>query len=192
MINHKIHLVARPVDGDGTENPLNSGAGLIDPLRAVHPGLVYDMGVSDYFPYLCNEGYNSTTISLISGKGSPKVSCSDYLPAPGSDGINNYPSMHLFCEVEQRTVSAVFYRTVTYVGCEDPVFRAKVIAPKEMSVKVTPTRLWFKRQHQMKSFKVEANATFTENKANYLVAYVVWSNAKYLVRSPIVIYRPQV
>ena len=43
------------------------GAGQINPVKAVNPGLVYDANKDDYIQFLCNEGYTAEEIKLISG-----------------------------------------------------------------------------------------------------------------------------
>lgn len=39
-------------------DPFNIGAGYADPLKAMDPGLVYEMKTTYYILFLCNIGYN--------------------------------------------------------------------------------------------------------------------------------------
>ncbi|XP_016651054.1 PREDICTED: subtilisin-like protease SBT4.3 [Prunus mume] len=44
------------------------GSGHINPLKAVKPGLVFDASEADYVHFLCKQGYNTTTLKLITGQ----------------------------------------------------------------------------------------------------------------------------
>lgn len=46
------------------------GSGHIDPAKAVYPGLVYDVGKQDYVSFLCGQGYNGTTLKIVTGDAS--------------------------------------------------------------------------------------------------------------------------
>ncbi|GLJ43869.1 hypothetical protein SUGI_0914430 [Cryptomeria japonica] len=41
--------------------------GQINPMKAIDPGLVYDIGVDGYVNFLFKEGYNDTTLQLVTG-----------------------------------------------------------------------------------------------------------------------------
>ncbi|CAK9169295.1 unnamed protein product [Ilex paraguariensis] len=170
----------KPVDAE-----LASGSGQINPTRALHPGLVYDMNTGSYVRFLCKEGYNSTTISLLTG-GKKKYNCST-LPARGFDGIN-YPSMHIQLTKPNSSISAVFHRTVTNVGYGKSVYKAKVMAPKGLSVRVIPRTLTFERSYQKRSYHLMVKGKFIKN-TEILSASLLWSDSKHKVRSPILVYR---
>ncbi|GAB4833440.1 hypothetical protein Ancab_031683 [Ancistrocladus abbreviatus] len=91
---------------NGQELPLNSRSGLLDTTRAVHLGLVFDMSLPSCIHYLCKEGFNSTTIALLTG-GKPHFKCSDYPLIEGSDGLN-YLSMHLQLHVDDKSFKGVY------------------------------------------------------------------------------------
>ncbi|RVW49268.1 Cucumisin [Vitis vinifera] len=40
------------------------GAGQIDPIKAAHPGLIYDAGEADYVKFLCGQGYNTKQLLM--------------------------------------------------------------------------------------------------------------------------------
>ncbi|KAJ9706398.1 hypothetical protein PVL29_001753 [Vitis rotundifolia] len=46
-------------------DPFDYGGGIVNPNKAAEPGLVYDMGTSDYIHYLCSVGYNNSAISQL-------------------------------------------------------------------------------------------------------------------------------
>ncbi|KAF5940586.1 hypothetical protein HYC85_021753 [Camellia sinensis] len=159
---------------------LGSGSGQINPTRAIHPGLVYDIQMSSYLSFLCREGYNSSTIRLLTG-GKKLYNCSSFKPAQGTDGLN-YPSMHTQVASGNSSISAVFYRIVTNVGYGNSVYVARVKSPKGLDVT-------FKRLHQKKSFKVVLKGKFMNDRAWILSAVLEWSDSKHTVRSPILVCR---
>ncbi|KAF3775744.1 Subtilisin-like protease [Nymphaea thermarum] len=85
-------------------DPFDFGGGHVNPNRAANPGLVYDMGVSDYVQFLCSLGYSSSAISRSSIKA---PSCGS-----GSSVFNlNLPSITVSNLKKTTTVA----RTVTNV-----------------------------------------------------------------------------
>ena len=50
------------------------GAGQIDPIKAMKPGLVYDADETDYIQFLCGQGYSTKALQIITGDNS---SCSE-------------------------------------------------------------------------------------------------------------------
>ncbi|KAG6771778.1 hypothetical protein POTOM_023170 [Populus tomentosa] len=187
LINLNILKVATPIKIKDVNAELGSGSGQINPLKAVHPGLVYDIPMSSYIRFLCKEGYNSTTISLLLG-GKKKYRCSNFQPAQGTDGLN-YPSMHAQLKSVESKISAVFYRTLTNVGYgNNSVYKATVTSPKDLSIKIVPNSLKFNRPHQKQSFKVFVEGGSMQNGTRILSALLEWSDSKHFVRSPIIIY----
>ncbi|XP_057252111.1 subtilisin-like protease SBT4.15 [Beta vulgaris subsp. vulgaris] len=188
-IKSALMTTAKPVNGNGTENPLDSGSGLINPVAAVHPGLIYDLSGNDYIRYLCREGYNGTTLSLIQGL-HKKVhyNCSKVKPGQGADGLN-YPSLHVQLPTSDTKISKVFHRSVTHVGYGPAVYKATVTSPRGLAIKVIPDVLTFTKPHQKQSFKVLVQGTITDDTPYTLSAFLEWNDSKYRVRSPVVIYR---
>ncbi|EEF28836.1 subtilisin-like protease SBT4.15 [Ricinus communis] len=187
MIKSALMTTATPMKIKDISMELGSGSGQINPRRAIHPGLVYDISMSNYLSFLCKEGYNSTTIgSLIGGK--KKYNCSDFKPARGSDGLN-YPSMHLQLKTPESKISAVYYRTVTHVGYGKSVYKAIVKAPENFLVKVIPDTLRFTTKHQKLNFKVLVKGDQMANGKEIQTAWLEWNDSKHSVKSPIAIYR---
>ncbi|KAL6550057.1 hypothetical protein OROMI_020545 [Orobanche minor] len=67
-----------------------TGAGHVDPWKANSPGLVYDMEMTNYIPYLCGLGYTEEQVRKVARR---SVSCTSKIP----QGQLNYPtfSLHL-------------------------------------------------------------------------------------------------
>lgn len=179
-----FYVSAKPFKAKEPGAQLAYGSGELNPTGAVHPGLVYDLNLESYISLLCKEGYNNSDIAKLMGK---KVSCSSYKPAEGTDGIN-YPSMHIQVN-NTAEISAVFYRTVTFVGQGKALFKAIIHTPKTLSITVSPNTLAFTKPYQQKSFTVTLNGTFVRKNSWYLSASLIWSDLRHSVRSPILVYR---
>ncbi|KAA8518600.1 hypothetical protein F0562_016074 [Nyssa sinensis] len=186
-IKSALMTTATPMKINQMDAELGSGSGQINPTKALHPGLVYDIPMISYIRFLCKEGYNSTTIRLLTGE-KKLYNCSSFPPALGADGLN-YPSMHIQLQNINSSISAVFYRTVTNVGYGKSVYKAEVNSPKGLSVTVVPNTLSFGRSYQQRSFKVVLKGNFNQDTSWILSASLVWSDSKHIVKSPIVVYR---
>ncbi|KAE9601384.1 hypothetical protein Lal_00023774 [Lupinus albus] len=161
--------------------PFDYGAGLIHPNRAVDPGLVYDLDITDYLNFLCGRGYNSSIIKLFYGK---PYTC----PKSFSIADFNYPSISITNLDHGHSQSVA--RTLTNVGPPGK-YTVHVNAPPEVIVSVKPRFLRFKKKGEKKEFRV----TFTlgplkESKADYFFGTLDWVSHKHHVRSPIVIKKP--
>ncbi|OIV89641.1 hypothetical protein TanjilG_12727, partial [Lupinus angustifolius] len=158
------------------------GSGQLNPTRAISPGLVYDMDEFAYIQFLCHEGYNGSTLSVLVG--SP-INCSSLLPGLGYDAIN-YPSMQLILKSNEDTIG-VFRRTVTNVGTSPTIYNAKIRSPKGVKITVKPSSLIFCRKLQKKSFTIVVKAKSMASK-KIVSGSLIWKSPLYIVRSPIVIY----
>ncbi|KOM57404.1 hypothetical protein LR48_Vigan11g043700, partial [Vigna angularis] len=161
------------------------GAGQVSPTRAVSPGLVYDMDDFAYVQFLCHEGYNGSTLSVLVG--SP-VNCTSLLPGLGHDALN-YPTMQLSVENNSGTTVGVFRRRVTNVGPAPTIFNATIKSPKGVEITVKPASLIFSHTQQKKSFKVVVKAKSMAS-MKIVSGSLIWRSTRYIVRSPIVIYSP--
>lgn len=167
---------------------LLSGAGNIDPVRALDPGLVYDMDGDSYISFLCEQGYNNTIIALITGDKRHK--CSEFPKHPGYDGLN-YPSIHYQLKNNNDTyISAYFRRTVTHVGEGNSEYKVTVKSPKPLSIKVEPDKLQFSKSGQQGSFKVTLKGQFLRKRQWYLSGSIAWTSSKHSVKSPVLVFRP--
>ncbi|XP_003537051.4 subtilisin-like protease SBT4.15 [Glycine max] len=166
---------------------LGSGSGQINPVSALDPGLLYNSSMDSYIAFLCKEGYNSSSIGILIGtKG---LNCSTISPPQGTDGIN-YPSMHTQIIPSNASISAIFYRSVTNVGSGNSTYKAKVRAPKGLSIEVIPDTLNFGGVNQELSFKVVLKGPPMPKETKIFSASLEWNDSKHNVRSPIVVYKP--
>ncbi|XP_019426825.1 PREDICTED: subtilisin-like protease SBT4.15 isoform X1 [Lupinus angustifolius] len=186
-IKSALMTTATPMSIKDNSAELGSGSGQINPLRAIHPGLLYDMNMNSYIAYLCKEGYTNTNIDILIG--SKGFNCSTIAPPPQStDGIN-YPSMHLRILSPDSEISAIFYRSVTNVGQANSTYKAIVTAPKGLSIEVVPDILQFSRVRQELSFKVVLKGPPMPMEVNILSASIEWNDSRHSVRSPILVYK---
>ena len=156
------------------------GAGQIDPVRALDPGLVYDMSKSDYIRFLCNEGYSGTVLRLFT---EGKTNCSSVPNIGGHDALN-YPSMYLELNNTNSSILAIFHRTVTNVGSRNSIYKAIVKAPAVLNVTVVPNQLAFSHLKEKKSFTVVIKGPPLNNVTS-LSASLEWNDTKHRVKNPI-------
>ncbi|XP_010495057.1 PREDICTED: subtilisin-like protease SBT4.15 [Camelina sativa] len=193
-IKSALMTTATPMRIKGDEAELSYGSGQINPRRAIHPGLVYDITEDAYLRFLCKEGYNSTSIGLLirnnkNNTTKTEYRCENFKRGLGSDGLN-YPSMHKQVSSTDTKVSEVFYRSVTNVGYGPSNYVAKVWAPKGLRVEVVPKAMSFERPGEKKNFKVMIDGVWDETMRGIVSASVEWDDSRgHLVRSPILLFR---
>ena len=155
------------------------GAGQIDPIKALNPGLVYDASEKDYVKFLCGEGYKTKKLRTITGDHS---SCTEANNSTVWD--LNLPSFALSTNVST-SISRIFHRTVTNVGSATSTYRAKLIVPSLLTIKVNPKVLSFTSLGQKKSFMVTIEGSIN---VPIVSATLIWDDGTFQVRSPIVVY----
>ncbi|XWS28595.1 hypothetical protein CRYUN_Cryun25bG0083900 [Craigia yunnanensis] len=160
------------------------GAGQLDPVRAVQPGLVYELFKIDYIRFLCNEGYSGTPLRLVIDE---DANCSSIPKFGGQDDLN-YPSMLLLQKDLVSSISTVFHRTVTNVGHANSTYKAIVKAPEYLNITIIPDTLVFNELNETKSFEVEVNGPPLKSNSTVLSASLEWTDSVHRVKSPIVIY----
>ncbi|KAK6936192.1 Subtilisin-like protease, fibronectin type-III domain [Dillenia turbinata] len=164
---------------------LASGTGQIAPVKAVDPGLVYDMSELDYVRFLCKQGYKGTSLRLVTDE---YANCSSIPKFGGHDDLN-YPSIYLSVEDSETPISALFHRRVTSVSPAKSVYKATVKAPKGLQVSVIPDTLVFDNVKEKRAFKVALKGP-PMNGTTVLSATLEWSDSKHSVRSPILVLVP--
>ncbi|TYI34790.1 hypothetical protein ES332_A03G034200v1 [Gossypium tomentosum] len=162
--------------------PFDMGAGHINPLKAMDPGLIYDMKTSDYILFLCNTGYTQEQIERI------------VLPSSGVDtncknmhGPNaniNYPSI----SVPNLRSPITIKRTVRNVGCgkKTTVYFGVAKEPDGVEVVIWPRVLIFSPSKQEKSYYVTLKP-LKKSEGRYDFGEIVWSDGFHHVRSPLVV-----
>ncbi|KAM0013023.1 putative tripeptidyl-peptidase II [Helianthus debilis subsp. tardiflorus] len=157
--------------------PYDLGAGEVS-LNPLHPGLVYETDIHNYLHFLCNIGYNITTIKKISSTIPTNFTCH----TNSSVSNMNYPSIAIS---KFNGTEIIIKRTVTNVGTVDGIYTASVEAPNGLEVNVVPNMLEFTESKKQLSYQVifRADDGFDEDK----FGSIIWSNDEYRVRSPFVV-----
>ncbi|KAK3007322.1 hypothetical protein RJ639_016738 [Escallonia herrerae] len=161
--------------------PYDYGTGEVSPTRSLDPGLIYETGTIDYLQFLCNYGYNLSTIKLLASRLPDGFSCPENA---SSDLISNmnYPSIAIsnLSSKETKRVS----RTVTNVG-DDELYIAIIDAPEGLEVSVIPDQLQFTKNSKRLSYEVSFRlSTLPEED---MFGSITWTSGKYRVHSPFVV-----
>ncbi|KAK4738176.1 hypothetical protein R3W88_001873 [Solanum pinnatisectum] len=160
--------------------PLAMGSGHVNPNRALDPGLVYDATPQDYLNLLCSMNFTEEQFKTIA-RSSANHNCSD----PSAD--LNYPSfIALYSNEGNYTwLEQKFRRTVTNVGQGAATYKAKIKAPKNSKVSVSPQTLVYKNKNEKQSYTL----TIRYIGPNWNYGLITWveENGNHTVRSPIVI-----
>ncbi|KAI3707571.1 hypothetical protein L6452_26197 [Arctium lappa] len=186
-IKSALMTTATPMKITTEAMELASGSGLINPTKAVNPGLIYDINTSAYIAYLCKVGYNSTTLGILNG-GRHQYDCKNFKPTRGVDGLN-YPSMQLQVGQNVTKFSAIFKRIVKNVGDEKAIYEARVVSPLGLRITVTPPTLRFEKLNQKLAFTVALEGEFVKKDAFLLSGSIEWRDSKHSVVSPVSVYR---
>ncbi|RWR87689.1 subtilisin-like protein protease SBT3.8 isoform X2 [Cinnamomum micranthum f. kanehirae] len=146
-------------------NPFHYGNGIVNPNRAANPGLIYDMGDSDYVDYLCYIGYLDST------------DC----PTKKPSMLNlNLPSI----TIPNLKGSVTVTRTVTSVGPVDSTYVASIEHPLGVKVEVKPPKLAFNSTVKKLSFTVTLSSNHKVI-GGYYFGRLSWSDGTHMVTSPI-------
>jgi Fibronectin type-III domain len=162
--------------------PYDIGSGEVVPTSSLQPGLVYDMMTHDLLLFLCNYGYNTSKISLITnntnGFSCPSNSSKDLI------SNLNYPSIAV--SALKPNVIRTVNRVVTNVGAQDEtVYTATVNSPGGLDVKVIPNTLKFSKSNKSLGFQVVF--TMKNSSQGDLYGSITWSDGTHVVRSPFVV-----
>ncbi|KAI3453644.1 hypothetical protein Pfo_010307 [Paulownia fortunei] len=157
------------------------GSGQINPAAARDPGLVFDASEADYINFLCKQGYNTSTLRLVTGDNS---TCANTTPGRAWD--LNYPSFSLYV-ADGETIMGTFTRTVTNVGAANSTYIADLYVPALISVTVEPSVLTFSAVGETKTFTVNITGPAISQQPITSGA-ITWRDGTHLVRTPFVVY----
>ncbi|XP_058200519.1 subtilisin-like protease SBT3.18 isoform X3 [Rhododendron vialii] len=168
--------IAKPAD------PFDIGAGHIDPVRAMDPGLVYDLKTTDYILFLCNIGYTISQIKrIVEISPGTIISCPKSFPLTNSN--LNYPSI----TVSNLQSTMTLKRTVRNVGRKKTaIYFASIVEPNGVEVKVWPRVLIFSCFWEEMSYYVTLKPE-KHSQGRYDFGEIIWSDGFHSVRSPLVV-----
>ncbi|KAM0038649.1 putative tripeptidyl-peptidase II [Helianthus debilis subsp. tardiflorus] len=161
-------------------SPFDIGAGHLNPLKAMDPGLVYDMNADDYILVLCNNGYTKDQIKrIVSLHPGTNVNC----PQEHTTNANlNYPSI----TVSNLQSTMTIKRTVRNVSYKKTsIYFASIVSPHGVEVTVWPRILFFSYFSDESSYYVTLKPQKL-SQGRYDYGEIVWSDGFHTVRSPLV------
>ncbi|XP_004512212.1 subtilisin-like protease SBT1.7 [Cicer arietinum] len=158
-------------------SPFDFGAGHVDPVLALNPGLVYDLTVDDYLKFLCASNYDDSSIEIVVRR---KYTCDPKTKYSVTD--LNYPSFAVVFESANGVKEIKYTRTLTNVG-EAGTYKVSIKSDvPSVKILVEPTVLSFK-QNEKKSYTVTFTTSGSQDTPSF--GSLEWSNGKTIVRSPI-------
>ncbi|KAK7367177.1 hypothetical protein VNO80_09186 [Phaseolus coccineus] len=165
-----------------SSTPFDFGAGHVNPVAALNPGLVYDLVMSDYLDFLCALKYSTRRIETVVKR---KFQCKAHNHYSVTN--LNYPSFSVVFNPSRGRKGARIVkhkRSLTNVG---PAGTYKASVTSEISsvkIKVEPDVLRF-HEHEKKSYTVTFTASGPAPSSASGFAHLEWSDGKHVVRSPI-------
>ncbi|KAE9463749.1 hypothetical protein C3L33_04278, partial [Rhododendron williamsianum] len=172
------------MDGDKPAGVFATGAGQVNPEKAVNPGLIYDIQPDEYVTHLCTLGYTSPEIFAITHR---NVSCHGILQKNRGFSLN-YPSVSVI--FKRGVVRKMIKRRLTNVGSPNSIYSVEVVAPEGVEVRIKPRRLVFRHVNQSLSYIalfIPRNRTRTDT-TNFAQGHLTWvesNNGLNRVRSPV-------
>ncbi|KAH0988400.1 hypothetical protein GBA52_015577 [Prunus armeniaca] len=129
--------------------PFDYGAGHVDPMAALDPGLFYDLGVEDYLSFLCAYHYTTRDIKILTHIDFTCDSSKNY-----SAGDLNYPSFAASLYTNSGNGGAgteKYTRTLNNVGTPG-TYKVSVSTPSPaVKILVEPKSLSFTRAYEKKT-----------------------------------------
>lgn len=159
--------------------PYDHGAGHINPLKALDPGLIYDIGPQDYFEFLCKQKLTPIQLKVF---GKSKRSCRHTL---ASGGDLNYPAISAVFPDKASVTTLTLHRTVTNVGPPMSKYHVAVSQFKGVAVKIEPAVLNFTSKHQKLSYKITLTTKSRQSSPEF--GSLIWKDGVHKVRSPVAI-----
>ncbi|KAF7830562.1 subtilisin-like protease SBT1.7 [Senna tora] len=172
------------VDTGKPATAFDFGAGHVDPLAALDPGLVYDVTMDDYMGFFCALNYTSEQIKQVTGE---DFTCDSSKKYRVED--LNYPSFSASVKPGSSGPTIVEYtRSLTNVGVPATYNVSVSSQTPLLKIVVEPQTLTFSQVQEKKSFTVTFTYTPTPSSPNDTFGYLEWSDGKHKVRSPIAFF----
>ncbi|XP_058757458.1 subtilisin-like protease SBT1.7 [Vicia villosa] len=159
--------------------PFDFGAGHIDPVSALNPGLVYDLTTDDYLSFLCALNYSPVDIEIVARR---KYTCD--LKKQYSVTNLNYPSFAVVFEGGNDEIKHT--RTLTNVGAAGTYKVSVKFDVQSVKISVEPKVLSFK-ENEKKSYIVTFTTLTSEQNITQSFGSLEWFDGKIVVKSPIAV-----
>ncbi|PON91085.1 Subtilase [Trema orientale] len=161
--------------------PFDYGAGHVDPVAALDPGLVYDLTLQDYIWFLCVSDYTTEQIKTVTNR---NVNCK-YAKRKYSLQSFNYPSFAVPFEygADNASTTVKYTRILTNVGAP-ATYKVVVSQVESVKISVNPESLTFVKANQKLAYTVTFAAGSKPSTTSQF-ARLEWSDGKHIVGSPI-------
>ncbi|XP_044496080.1 subtilisin-like protease SBT1.7 [Mangifera indica] len=162
--------------------PFDHGAGHVDPVSALNPGLVYDLTVDDYLGFLCALNYTESEINSVARRNftcdaGKKYSLTDL----------NYPSFAVNIDAAQMGSGSIVFkypRTLTNVGSPG-TYKVSISSQSPAAkISVEPPVLTFTQMNEKKTYTATFTVTSMATSTNSF-GRIEWSDGKHIVGSPV-------
>ncbi|XP_058772825.1 subtilisin-like protease SBT1.7 [Vicia villosa] len=157
--------------------PFDFGAGHVDPVSALNPGLVYDLTTDDYLSFLCASNYSPVDIEIVARR---KYTCDPKKQYSVTE--LNYPSFAVVFEGGNNEIK--HSRTLTNVGAAGTYKVSVKSDVPSVKISVEPEVLSFK-ENEKKSYIVTFTTSTSEQNITQSFGSLEWFDGKIVVRSPI-------
>ncbi|KAK6145057.1 hypothetical protein DH2020_021877 [Rehmannia glutinosa] len=166
-----------------SSDPFDIGAGHINPVKAIDPGLVYDMKTRDYVLFLCNNGYSDEQIqAMVLCPVTTITRCPDQKVVEPDWNIN-YPSI----TVSNLKRTTTIRRTVRNVGrAKTAMYFVSTVSPNGVEVVVWPKILIFSPLKEEVTYYVTLKP-LKVSRGRYDFGSITWCDGFHQVRSPLVV-----
>ncbi|KAI3726633.1 hypothetical protein L1987_66432 [Smallanthus sonchifolius] len=162
--------------------PFDLGAGHVDPVSVLDPGLVYDATTDDYLSFLCALNYSSTLIQTFYNKTFECDKGKKYRPED-----LNYPSFEVPLPTAAGRTIVKYTRTLTNVGTPETYKVSTLSKTRAVTMVVEPEELTFTKENEKKVYTVTFTATSMPPNTTQF-GRLEWSGGKYIVSSPIAFF----
>ncbi|CAI8588948.1 unnamed protein product [Vicia faba] len=157
--------------------PFEFGAGHVDPVSALNPGLVYDLTTEDYLSFLCALNYSHVDFEIVARR---KYTCD---PNKQYSVTNlNYPSFAVVFKGGNNEIK--HSRTLTNVGAAGTYKVSVKSDVSSVKISVEPEVLSFK-ENEKKSYIVTFTTSTLKQNITQRFGSLAWSDGRTVVRSPI-------
>ncbi|KAK8937001.1 Subtilisin-like protease SDD1 [Platanthera zijinensis] len=164
-----------------TAGIFTTGAGMVNPVKALDPGLVFKITVDSYIGYLCGLGYTYSEVFQMVGQ---KKNCSGVIHLNSTD--LNYPSIAV--NLTRTVTSQKVTRTAKNVGNAREEYIPKIVQPAGVDIFLSPNRLKFTRMDQEISYEMrfDMRGSYPSQGSDMIRrGKIVWDSGKHVVTTPI-------
>ncbi|KAF5463698.1 hypothetical protein F2P56_013843 [Juglans regia] len=160
--------------------PYDYGAGHVNPIAALNPGLVYDLAAEDYLNFVCALNYTESQINSLARR---KFTCDTSKKYSLND--LNYPSFSVVFSSGRSSV-VKHTRTLTNVGSPGTYKVSATSENPSVKISVEPDSLNFSETNEKKAYAVTFTATGSSSIMDSF-GRLEWTDGKHTVASPIAI-----